>query len=58
MKTDFFWRPDGHLFDYDFNMIIMMAMISISRNHDYHNNHIKIIDKQVAVRPPKKIYFI
>jgi hypothetical protein len=54
------WTPPSagrYCFDYDFNMIYMMVMITTQLNHSHHINHIKIIVritvKQVAARPLK-----
>ena len=48
------------IFDYDSNMIYMMAMITHSRNHGHHINHIGIIvnnhsQQSILIRMIRKI---
>jgi hypothetical protein len=47
------WRPPLPDFDCDFNMIYLVAIITSQQNHGHQINHIKIIVRKVAARPPK-----
>jgi hypothetical protein len=49
-----FWWPAGHLhwiFDYDFSMIYMMAIIALDVNHGQQINHSPTSGRQATKNP-------